>query len=157
MTDTSDRELILSRTLNAPRELVWDAWTKPEHLIQWWGPKGFTNTFHEHNPTPGGVWRFIMHGPDGTDWPNRIIYDEVVKPERLTYTHDADTDDENDPQRFHVVVTFAENGDKTDLKMHMVMASKEALENVKKFGAVELGIQTVDKLEEHLAGMVNYQ
>src|SRR4051812_4337378 len=127
--NTSDRELVHSRTLNAPRELVYEAWTKPEHLINWWGPKGFTNTFHEINIAPGGVWRFIMHGPDGKDWPNRVIFREVVPPEKLTYIHDGDTNAENDPHRFEVEVTFGVNAsdkNKTDITMRMIVASAEA-------------------------------
>lgn len=72
-------------------------WTDPKH-IAWWGPNGFTNTIHEMNVKPGGVWRFIMHGPDGTDYPNKILFIEVVKPERLVYTHGSDED--NDPNQF---------------------------------------------------------
>jgi uncharacterized protein YndB with AHSA1/START domain len=158
MNTSSDRELVHSRTLNAPRSLVWEAWTDPKHLINWWGPRGFTNTFHEINIAPGGVWRFIMHGPDGKDWPNRVIFRDVVPPEKLTYLHDGDTNEENDPHRFEVVVTFdvnASDSNKTDVKMRMIVASAEALGEMKKFGAVEGGKQTLDKLEEELAAMIN--
>lgn len=156
--NTSDRELVQNRTLNAPRTLVWEAWTDPKHLINWWGPRGFTNTFHEIKIAPGGVWRFIMHGPDGKDWPNRVIFREVVPPEKLTYIHDGDTNEENDPHRFEVEVTFMVNAadkNKTDLTMRMIVASAEALAEMKKFGAVEGGKQTLDKLEEELAKMLN--
>lgn len=72
--DTADREITISRVFNAPRELVFRAWTEPQHLAQWWGPKNFTNTFHQFDPRPGGDWRFIMHGPNGTDYPNYSVY-----------------------------------------------------------------------------------
>src|SRR6185369_4961866 len=65
-----DREIITARVVNAPRELVWQAWTDPKHLAAWFGPHGFRNTFHEFAPKPGGHWRFVMHGPDGTDYKN---------------------------------------------------------------------------------------
>ena len=77
---TADREIAATRIFDAPRELVWKAWTDPKHVAQWWGPNGFTNTIHEMNVSPGGVWRFMMHGPDGTDYPNRIVFIEVVEP-----------------------------------------------------------------------------
>ena len=147
----SDRELVITRTLNAPRELVFEAWTDPAHLVNWWGPDGFTNSFHEFNMEPGGTWRFIMHGPDGTDYPNRIVFEEVVKPERLTYTHDSDVD--NDPRMFRVTVTFEAQGDKTVLTMRSLFATAEALEAVKKFGAVEGGKQTLDHLAAEVEKM----
>src|SRR5688500_17668783 len=75
---TEDRELVITRLLNAPRELVFEAWTDPKQLLQWWGPKGFTNTFHTIEVKPGGVWKFIMHGPDGVNYPNQIIYHKIV-------------------------------------------------------------------------------
>jgi uncharacterized protein YndB with AHSA1/START domain len=91
-TQTSDRDLVIERIFDAPRQMVFDAWTDPETIGQWWGPRGFTTTVHEMDVRPGGVWRFTMHGPDGTDYPNRVVYDEVVAPERLVYTHGADDD-----------------------------------------------------------------
>lgn len=152
--NTADRELTISRLLNAPRELVFEAWTNPRYIIQWWGPNGFTNTFYEMDVKPGGVWRFMMHGPDGTDWPNKIVFKEVVKPERLVYLHGSDgVDDANDPHSFHVTVTFEAQGNKTYLTMKSVFSSAAALEAVKKFGAVEGGNQTLSKLEAFLAKM----
>ena len=68
------REIITTRVLDAPRELVWKAWTDPKHVAEWWGPNGFTNTIHEMDVRPDGVWRFIMHGPDGVDYKNEIVF-----------------------------------------------------------------------------------
>jgi uncharacterized protein YndB with AHSA1/START domain len=79
-------------------------WTDPNHVAQWWGPKGFTNTIHEMDVRPGGVWRFVMHGPDGVDYQNKIVFIEVVKPERLVYDHVSGP-------KFHVTVTFTEQAD----------------------------------------------
>ena len=84
-SSTADREIITTRLIDAPRDLVFRMFTEAEHVVKWWGPNGFTNTNHEMNVAPGGVWRFIMHGPDGTDWGNKIVYTEVVRPERLVY------------------------------------------------------------------------
>ena len=72
--DTANREMVITRTVDAPRALVWQAWTQPQHIAAWWGPDGFRTTIHAMNVTVGGVWRFMMHGPDGTDYPNRIVY-----------------------------------------------------------------------------------
>jgi uncharacterized protein YndB with AHSA1/START domain len=150
--NTTDRELIVTRTFNAPRELVFEAWVNPKHIIHWFGPDGFTNTIHEMNVKPGGVLRFIMHGPDGTNYPNKIKFIEVVKPERLVYTHNGDK--ENDPHEFEVTVTFeALEKKKTQLTMKMVVKSAEVLKQMKKFGAVEGAIQTLNHLETYLLKM----
>lgn len=151
---TSDREIVLTRILNAPRELVFKAWTDPRHIIKWWGPDGFTNTIHEMNVKPGGVWRYIMHGPDGVDYPNKVVYSEVVKPERLVYVHGSDI--ENDPAQFHVTVTFEEYNGQTKLTMRSIFPSAAARDRVVNvYHAIEGGQQTLNHLEEHLRKMMN--
>lgn len=151
-TDTTDRELVFKRSFNAPRELVFEVWTNPNHVVHWWGPTGFTSTIHEMNVKPGGIWRFIMHGPDGTDYPNKIVFREVVKPSLLTYDHGWDVEDfNNDPRKFEVTVTFEAKGKTTELTMKMVFKSKEARNQVvEKYGAVEGNKQTMDRLVEYL-------
>jgi uncharacterized protein YndB with AHSA1/START domain len=149
--DTKDRELVMTRTFDAPRELVWEVWTDPKHVAAWWGPNGFTNTIHEMDVAPGGKWRFMMHGPDGVDYPNRIVFTEVVKPERLVYIHGDDND--NDDNTFEVTVTFEAIGKKTQLTMRIIMKSVKALDDAKKFGAVEGGQQTLQRLEKYLSDM----
>ena len=149
---TADRELVITRVIDAPRELVFRAWTDPQHVVHWWGPNGFTNTIHEMDVRPGGVWRFIMHGPDGVDYANKIVYIEVVRPERLVYAHGSDVED--DPGKFNVTVTFADLGDKTRVTMQMVFASAAVRDQmVKEVGAVEGGNQTLDRLEAYLPRM----
>ena len=150
---TSDREIVITRVLNAPRELVFQAWTDPEHLIKWWGPRGFTNTFQEINIKPGGVWRFIMHGPDGTDYLNTIIFEKVVEPELLVYSH-SENGAEDNPSSFHVTVTFEAQGNKTNLTMYSLFKTAEARDLVvREYGAIEGGNQTLDRLEEELLKM----
>jgi uncharacterized protein YndB with AHSA1/START domain len=147
---TADREIVLARTFDAPRELVFDAWTDPKQIVQWWGPTGFTTTTDEMDVKPGGVWRFVMHGPDGTDYKNKIIFIEVVRPERLIYRHAGDA--EIDPVRFHVTVTFAAQGSKTRLTMASIFETAEERNRVvEKYGAIEGGKQTLGRLAEHLA------
>src|SRR5262245_55538776 len=100
-SDTSDREIVLSRLFNAPRELVFDAWTHPAHVAKWYGPTGFTVTTHEMNFADKGVWRFTMHGPDGKDYLNKIVFYKVVRPERLEFSNGDDNG-----EQFRVTVTF---------------------------------------------------
>jgi uncharacterized protein YndB with AHSA1/START domain len=135
----SDRDILSTRLLNAPRELVFKAWTDPAHLVHWWGPKGFTNTFHEFDPRPGGVWRFIMHGPDGTDYKNRSVFVEVVKPERIVFDHESGP-------KFQATVTFAEEGGKTRLTWRMRFETAAEFDRVKGY-AVEGNRQCLDRLE----------
>jgi uncharacterized protein YndB with AHSA1/START domain len=151
-TSTADREILITRVIDAPRELVFRVWTDLDHVAQWWGPRGFTNTVHEMDVKPGGVWRFIMHGPDGVDYKNKIVFIEVVKPERLVYNHG--NDDEGEPGYFHVTVTFAEHGGKTELTMRSLFATAAERDKVvNEFHAIEGGNQTLDRLEEYLTGM----
>lgn len=82
----ADREIVITRVFDAPRELVWNAWTDPKQIVRWWGPRGFITTIHEMDVRPGGVWKSTMHGPDGTDYPSQSVFVEVVKPERIVYS-----------------------------------------------------------------------
>lgn len=149
-SDTADRELVITRVLNAPRELVWKVWTEPEHIAKWWGPDGFTNTIHEMNVTEGGMWRFMMHGPNGTGYPNRLVYDRLVEPELIAYTQGSDAV----PDMFKGTVNFENIKGKTQLTMRMVFPTKEERDLVvKEYGAMEGQKQTINHLEEHLSGM----
>jgi uncharacterized protein YndB with AHSA1/START domain len=148
--DTSDREIVFSRTFDAPRELLFKAWTDPKHVIHWWGPNGFTSTIHEMNVKPGGTWRFIMHGPDGVDYSNKIIYDEIVEPEQIVCRHFGGKKDDNSVQ-FQMRVTFVEKNGKTELTMQLLFpSSKERDRAVKEYRADEGGNQTLGRLEKYL-------
>jgi len=148
-SSTADREIVLSRLLHAPRELVFAAWTDPKQIVQWWGPRGFTTTTYEMTVTPGGVWRFVMHGPDGRDYKNKIIFTEVVAPERLVYRHAGE--DEHEDIRFEVTVTFQAQGGKTLLTMRSVFGTAQERDDVvTKYGAMEGGKQTLERLAEHV-------
>jgi len=103
--DTSGREQRTSLLLDAPVKLVWEVWTKPEHIKHWWGPNGFTNTIEKMQVQAEGEWIFIMHGPDGKNYPNRIIFREVVKHKKLVHEH-------FDPN-FIAIIEFESQGDKT--------------------------------------------
>lgn len=150
MHDTADREIVITRVLNAPCELVFKVWTEPEHVAQWWGPTGFTNTIQQMDVKAGGTWRFIMHGPDGVDYTNRIVFTEVTEPNRLVYIHGSD--EEDDPDRFTVTITFEKQDGKTKLTMYSLFPSVEQRNKVvEEYGAIEGGNQTMDRLEEYLA------
>src|SRR5258706_10882308 len=103
------------RVFDAPRELVWKVWTEPEHIGKWWGPNGFTTTTHKMEVKAGGVWRFVMHGPDGRDYQNKITFIEVVKPERLVYKHGGAGGEEDrglEAPSLHVPGIFTAEGGK---------------------------------------------
>jgi uncharacterized protein YndB with AHSA1/START domain len=145
----AEREIVLSRVFDAPRDLVFDAWTDPEALAEWFGPKGFVTTTHEIDVRVGGRWRFEMRGPDGTCFPNRMEYLEIKRPERLVIDHGSDVD--NDPHRFRVTITFdAQSDGKTVVTLRQLHPSKAQRDATIGFGAVELGYQTLDKLAAKL-------
>ena len=142
---TANRELRITRTLNAHIDLVWEVWTKPEHISQWWGPTGFTNTIRTMDVRPGGEWELTMHGPDGTDYYNKSIFKEIIRPTRIVYEHLSGP-------HFVATATFTPEGDKTLLDWHMLFDSVEELERtVKVFKADEGLKQNIIKLEHYLA------
>lgn len=147
-----DREIVITRVYDAPRELVFEAWTNPEHIVRWFGPKGFELTTHEIDIRVGGRWRFDFVGPDGKNWGNRMVFLEVREPELLVFDHGADKDD--DEELFRVTVTFDEQSNgKTVVTLRQLHPTAELRAQKIAFGAVEYGFQTLDKLAAHLAEM----
>lgn len=154
LAERTGRQIQVTRVFDAPRHLVFKAWTRPAHIGQWWGPEGFRTTTHEMDVRPGGVWRFVMHGPDGVDYANRIVYREVVEPERLAYDQHGG-DDSRDPARFVGTVTFAEESGGTRLTLRMEFPSVEERDRVEReYGALEGAHQTLARLRAHLTTMV---
>lgn len=149
-----NRELIFSRLLNAPRELIFDVWTQPEHIINWWGPNGFTNTIEYMDAQTGGSWKYMMHGPDGRDYPNFIKYTEVIKPEIIRYLHG---ENEGEKEQFEGLITLEEAGNnQTRLTMRLIFNSAEELEYVvREFGAADGGNQTLNKLTNYIYQLVS--
>lgn len=146
----ADREIVVSRTINAPRELVFEAFTTARHLSQWWGPKGFTTTTTAFEFRVDGVWDFTMRGPDGTVYPEWITWTEIAPPERIAMLHGERRDD---PDAFESVVTFTADGDVTTIEMRTLFRTKEQRdEAVQRFGAIEGGRQTLGSLAEYVAG-----
>ena len=148
----TEKEMIFSRIVNAPRELVFDVWTIREHVEKWWGPDGFTTTSKQFELKPEGVWLFTMHGPDGIDYPNKIVFMEIDRPSKLVYRH---SDDEGvEPVRFHSEVTFEEENGKTLITMHMIMETAEMLTKVvEEYGAYEGAIQHLARMRDYLEAL----
>ena len=146
------QSLIATRVLDAPRELVFAAWTNPAHLAQWWGPNGFTTTTHALEFRPGGVWNFDMHGPDGAEFPNWIEWREIVPPERIDYLHG---ERDGDPRAFTSTVTLVERGTATEVTMRAVFKTKEQCDEViERYGAVEAGKQHLGRLSAYVVTLV---
>ena len=146
-SSTADRELRLSRKLNAPIDLVWEVWTQPEHIANWWGPDGFTNTVHTMDVVPGGEWDLVMHGPDGTNYKNKSIFKEIILHKKLVYEHIT-------APKFVATVEFQEQGDQTSISWHMLFeTAEEFVQVVKTFKADEGLKQNVEKLDVYLSGL----
>ena len=147
----ADREIVLTRLFDAPRRMVWEAWTDPKQVVLWFGPMGFSTTIEEMDVRPGGVWKQVMHGPDGTDYPNKSVFTEVVPYERIGYRLTGGK--RGAPVvEFETVVIFSDEGSKTLLTLRMVFASVELRDqNVREYHSIEGGEQTLQRLAEHLS------
>jgi len=149
--DSDPRVIEGTRLFDAPRELVFAAFSNPEHLAHWWGPDGFTITTHAFDFRPGGVWRFVMHGPDGRDYRNRVTFEEIVPPERIVYRHGGGDDVE--PVRFRTTVGFATVGAKTRVTWRSVFpTAEERARVIRDYGADKGLAQTMARLADYLAG-----
>ena len=150
----ADREIVISRVIRAPRELVFEAFTAVRHLSQWWGPEGFTTTTRAFEFRVGGEWDFVMHGPDGTDYQEWISWTEIVPPERIALLHG---ESRGDPDSFVSVLSFvpdgpaAEDAAATRVEMRTVFPTRELRdEAVEKYHAVEGGRQTLSNLAAYV-------
>ena len=145
--NTKDRELFITRKINAPVELVWEAWTKPEHISQWWGPDGFTNTITKMEVRKGGAWELVMHGPDGTDYDNKSIFREVVPFKKIVYEHVS-------PPHIIATILFEKKGNQTMISWHALFDSREDFIEVVKTYKADVGLkQNVEKMAIYLEKM----
>ena len=136
-----DRDIVSERTFDVPRARLYRAWMNPDEVARWWGPAGFTNTFHEFDPRPNGHWRFVMHGPNGGNYDNHSVFREVVENERIVFDHES-------PPRFHVVVTFHDvegEPSRSRLLWRGTFPSAADLDKVKGF-AVQGNRENLDRL-----------
>lgn len=145
-----ETELSVSRAFDAPRSLVWEVFTDPKHVGTWWGPNGFTITTHEMDVRPGGIWSFVMHGPDGVDYDNFIRYNEVTKYERLAFDHGED----EHRIYFKAEITFVERNGQTEVTLrHFYDTVEDRTQAIEEYNAVEGGKQTLARLAEYLTHM----
>lgn len=139
--------IALTRVYDAPLQAVWDAWTQPDEVAQWWGPRGFTLTTHSHDLRTGGHWHYTMHGPDGTDYENTTAYLDVQPMQRMVYDHGGHTDR---PPLFRVTAMFTERDGRTQLDMHMAFPTPEVAVQMSGFIRQAGGESTWDRLAEYL-------
>ena len=151
--ETDPRSIIGTRVFDAPRDLVFSAWTDPRHLAQWWGPNGFTTTTHSFEFRADGVWRFVMHGPDGRDYQNRITFDEIIPPERIVYRHSGGDDVE--PVQFTQTVTFEDlgNGQTRMTWRGKFPSAEERARVIREYGADTGLLQTMARLADYAASL----
>jgi uncharacterized protein YndB with AHSA1/START domain len=150
--DIDPRVIVGTREYDAPRELVFSAWTDVRHLAQWWGPHGFTTTTSQFEFRPGGVWRFVMHSPDGRDYQNRVTFDEIVPPERIVYRHGGD---DVEPVRFKQTVIFEDLGGRTRIVWRGEFPTAAERDRVIKDHGADKGLaQTMARLADYVAKVV---
>lgn len=148
MTDkTKDREIVVTRVIDAPRELVFAAFTEPEHIEQWWAPKEATT--HEMNVEPGGLWRYSQPVQNGSTMPFKIEFIELDKPTRLVY--DYGTDAANAPDPVRTTVTFEEEEGKTKVTLQLMFATAAERKQAVKYGAIVGAMQALESLADYLA------
>ena len=145
----ADREVVISRTIEGPRPLVFEVYTSVAHLSAWWGPNGFSTTTQSFEFREGGVWVFVMHGPDGVDYPNYIEWLEIVPCERIVLLHGERA---GDPQSFRSTITFVDRGGATEVTLRALFPSKQRRDFVvENYGAIEGGKQTLGRLAAYVA------
>lgn len=166
VTTPGSPEFLLTRVFNAPRGLVWKAWTDPRQMVKWWGPRVMSTPVCEVDVRPGGAYRIVMRAPDGKDYPMKGFYREVVKPEKLVYTADLSEHPlewhemfnpnyskarQNVAMEILTTVTFEEQGDKTKLTVRMDFDTADTRDRLAKGGMTAGWSESFDKLDELLA------
>jgi uncharacterized protein YndB with AHSA1/START domain len=153
---SADREIVITRVFDAPRQLVWKAWTQSEHVAKWWGPRGFNTRVTELDLRPGGVWRYVMVGPDGAEYPVKGVFREVVPMERIVTTDEFDEPFDrpgaaNLPKGIELTCLFEDLGRKTKLTLRILHATPEDRRKHEEMGVVPGWGSSFDCLDEYLA------
>ena len=149
----AEREIVVARVIDASPELVFEAFTEVRHLSRWWGPDGFTTTTKTFEFAVGGVWEFVMHGPDGTDYREWIRWTEIVPAQRIALLHG---EFHGDPNAFQSVLTFVPDGAATRIEMRTLFPTEQLRdEAVEKYHAIEGGLQTLGNLAAYVTGKEN--
>lgn len=138
----ADREIVVSRTIEGPRSLVFDAFSDLAHLGEWWGPKGAITT-RSFEFRPGGVWDATIGGPGGQSYPNYVVWKEIVRPERIVWTYGMAKDD---PHAVLTTITLADRGATTEVTLRLVFPTKEERDEKAKYGAAQGAQQSLDAL-----------
>jgi uncharacterized protein YndB with AHSA1/START domain len=150
MKESADIGIVSTRIFAVPRDLLFEMFSNPDHLVHWWGPNGFTNSFHEFDLRPGGAWRFVMHGPDGTEYQMAKDFLEVVKPERIVLLH------LQEGHNFQMTMTFEDTPGGSRLTWRMLFEDPE--ENTRLRGVIsEANEQNFDRLGEYLGKLSRQQ
>ena len=148
LSDSSagNRSISIHKHLPARVDIVWNVWVEPQHIANWWGPEGFTNTIHKMEVTPQGEWRLTMHGPDGKRFPNRSIFIEIVPLNKIVFQHFN--------PHYLATIIFEPNGNETLLDWTMEFETPELFETIVKVFKADKGLeQNVEKLENYLKNM----
>lgn len=146
--NTANRALQSKTIIHAPTDLVWEVWTNPEHIANWWGPNGFTNTIHKMDFQNEGEWNLTMHGPDGTNYPNRSIFKEIIPLEKIVFEHFN--------PHFITTVLFESRGKETLIDWTLLFDSEEMYDIIVKAHKADEGQkQNLEKLEKYVLDMLN--
>jgi uncharacterized protein YndB with AHSA1/START domain len=144
MEITENREIRIIRTFKAPIDLMWEVWTTPEHIVNWWGPNGFTSTIHKMDVQEGGEWKLTLHGPDGTNYPNRSIFKEIIPFKKIVFEHFN--------PHFITTVLFESKGKETEVDWSLLFDTAEMREIVVKAHKADEGQkQNAVRLEKYLS------
>ena len=144
--NVESRTLSLKRSLSAPIQLVWDAWTQPEHIAQWWGPKGMNTKVIEHNFKEGGAWKYTMLMPDGSEFIADGVYSEIIELQRIFSSANFKPMTEG----VEIQAIFEEDGDKTNFTFNVVHPTEEYCKQQEKMGFYNGWASTFNRLEEYL-------
>jgi len=143
---TPEKEIVTTRIFNYPQQLVFDAWANPAHLINWWGPKGFTNTFNEFDFREGGKWSFVMHGPDKGNYANECEFVKIEKPSFIAWKRHS-------KPLFQVVASFKEiSREQTEVIFKMIFATADECSKIRPY-VIDKNEENFDKLEVELSKM----
>lgn len=146
MEKKESREIRITRTFKAPIDLMWEVWTNPEHIVNWWGPNGFTNTIHKMDFQEGGEWKLTLHGPDGTNYPNRSIFKEIIPFKKIVFEHFN--------PHFITTVLFdpSADGEETKIDWTLLFDTAEMRETIIKAHKADEGQkQNIERLEKYLS------
>lgn len=146
MERTENREMRITRTFKVSIELMWEMWATPEHIVNWWGPGGFTSTIHEMDFKEGGEWKLTLHGPDGTNYPNRSIFKEIIPLQKIVFEHFN--------PHFITTVLFESKGEETQIDWTLLFDTAEMRETIVKAHKADEGQkQNVERLEKYLSNL----